>query len=209
MHVVLLIEVFEAPSRVRVRDRCLKLPDHNHHLTFVEDGTVVGSDKLGIEVTKWVHHQDLSDHLGSDYQSLICNNLLARVANTQQQLRLRAEDKRIATTPGREDPLLLAVVLREEKVALDALQSFLDDLAAVSSTGRAALETLLSGVSDDADPSTGSSPWPNEASTTSLQQQQQSSHPPLPAIECRDSLSARVKGIVSPLKGMQKEVVFK
>ncbi|KAF9037483.1 hypothetical protein BJ165DRAFT_1532167 [Panaeolus papilionaceus] len=56
------------------------------------------------------------------YQSLICNNLIERITSTWQQPYIFAED-----------PLLLEIVLRDEKLALGALQSFLDDLYDIDS----------------------------------------------------------------------------
>ncbi|KAF9033347.1 hypothetical protein BJ165DRAFT_1410423 [Panaeolus papilionaceus] len=64
------------------------------------------------------HIEDTSQNMDPQYQSLIHMNLLGRISSIQQQLLTLAEDKQSAITPGREDPLLLEIVLRDEKVAL-------------------------------------------------------------------------------------------
>ncbi|KAF9040937.1 hypothetical protein BJ165DRAFT_1493405 [Panaeolus papilionaceus] len=69
------------------------------------------------------------------YQSHLCDNLIGRITNTLQKLQLLAEDKQHATCSGSEDHYLLEVVLREEKVALSLLQSFLDDLVCINPPG--------------------------------------------------------------------------
>ncbi|KAF9037452.1 hypothetical protein BJ165DRAFT_1532139 [Panaeolus papilionaceus] len=79
-------------------------------------------------VRGWRHDINKSQRIGSHYRSLILNNLVDRITNTQLHLQILADDKQNATTPGKEDPLLLELVLRDEKSALAALQSFLDDL---------------------------------------------------------------------------------
>ncbi|KAF9037447.1 hypothetical protein BJ165DRAFT_1408160 [Panaeolus papilionaceus] len=76
----------------------------------------------------WSHSRSISQNIYPEYQSLILNNLLERISNIHQQLLTLAEHKQSATTPGREDLLLLEVVLRDKKAVLGALQSFLDDL---------------------------------------------------------------------------------
>ncbi|KAF9040880.1 hypothetical protein BJ165DRAFT_1596288 [Panaeolus papilionaceus] len=123
------------------------------------------------------------------YQSHLCDNLLGRITNTLQKLQLLAEDKQHATHSGSEDHHLLEVVLRDEKVALSSLQSFLDDLVThegndpsepwddasifhidisefsdlasddISPLGIVALQCLLDALYDQ-DPDACSSPWP-------------------------------------------------
>ncbi|KAF9031142.1 hypothetical protein BJ165DRAFT_1535476 [Panaeolus papilionaceus] len=123
----------------------MKMEDANNRLSDLENEIFVASDTLPIYVTKfefshdsalsildtriggWIHNNK-SQKIDLQYQSLILNNLLERISNIQQKLLTLAEDRQSATTPGREDPLLLEIVLRDEKVALGALQSFLDDL---------------------------------------------------------------------------------
>ncbi|KAF9031179.1 hypothetical protein BJ165DRAFT_870354 [Panaeolus papilionaceus] len=68
------------------------------------------------------------------YQSLIRNNLVDRINNAQQHLQILADDKRNATTIGREDPILLQSVHKEERQVLDALESFANDLRILDPT---------------------------------------------------------------------------
>ncbi|KAF9033330.1 hypothetical protein BJ165DRAFT_1534617 [Panaeolus papilionaceus] len=122
-----------------------KMEDANLRFSELQKKIFVASDTLPINVTKfefshdsalsildfsyggWLHDKK-SQKVDPQYQSLIHNNLLERISNIHQQLLTLAEDKQSAIIPGREDPLLLEVVLRNEKVALGVLQSFLDDL---------------------------------------------------------------------------------
>ncbi|KAF9033374.1 hypothetical protein BJ165DRAFT_1598798 [Panaeolus papilionaceus] len=154
-----------------------KMEDVNHQLSDLENEIFVGSDQLGIDVMKfefsshsalsildnfhsgWVHNEDKLQKMDPQYQSLIHTNLLGRISNICQQLLTLAEDKQSATAPGREDLLLLEVVLRDEKVGLAALQSFLDDLVAIGPNGLVALESLLD-VQYNANPTACSLPWP-------------------------------------------------
>ncbi|KAF9031170.1 hypothetical protein BJ165DRAFT_1535495 [Panaeolus papilionaceus] len=125
-----------------------KMEDANQRFCDLRNEIFVPSDGFKIGVMKfefsshsalsildrsfggWYHHKDKSKKMAQDpqYQSLILNNLLKRISNIHQQLLTLAEDKQSASIPGSEDPCLLEVVLRDEKVALGTLQSFLDDL---------------------------------------------------------------------------------
>ncbi|KAF9033322.1 hypothetical protein BJ165DRAFT_1598789 [Panaeolus papilionaceus] len=154
-----------------------KMEDAKCRLSDLTSKIFRGSDTLPINVTKfefshdsalsildslgngWYHHKGQSQSIGPKYQSLMHDNLLGRISNSQQQLLILAEDKQNATTPGREDPLLLEVVLRDEKVVLAALKSFLDDLGAIGPNGLVALESFLD-VQYNANPTACSSPWP-------------------------------------------------
>ncbi|KAF9031184.1 hypothetical protein BJ165DRAFT_1572198 [Panaeolus papilionaceus] len=123
-----------------------QIEEATRRFSSLQNEIFVGSDTLPINVVKyefsndsalsildnfyggWYHDKDTSQNMHPQYQSLIQNNLRERITNIHQQLELLAEDKQDATTHGREDPRLLEVVLRNEKAALGALQSFLDDL---------------------------------------------------------------------------------
>ncbi|KAF9031188.1 hypothetical protein BJ165DRAFT_1519184 [Panaeolus papilionaceus] len=154
-----------------------QIEDANSRFSSLQNEIYVDSVRgLGIRVTKfefssdsalstldaypggWSHDEDKPQTMGPQYQSLIHNSLLERIANAQQQLHMLAADKQNACTPGREDPLLLAVVLRDEKTVLAALQSFVDDLVASGLTGLTVLESLLD-ASYNANTSACSSPW--------------------------------------------------
>ncbi|KAF9040954.1 hypothetical protein BJ165DRAFT_1530771 [Panaeolus papilionaceus] len=90
------------------------------------------------------------------YQSLLCHNLLGRITNALQQLRLLTQDKQNATRSGSEDHHLLEVVLRDEKVASMSLQLFLDDLVSIIGQSGATSElwdSLAILASDNVDPS--------------------------------------------------------
>ncbi|KAF9033358.1 hypothetical protein BJ165DRAFT_757351 [Panaeolus papilionaceus] len=180
-----------------------KMEDANHRLSNLQKEIFV-SDTLIINVTQfefshgsalsildkvwggWTHRQDELQRISPQYQSLIHNNLLERISNTCQQLLTLAEDKQSATIPGREDPLLLEVVLRDEKVALGALQSFLDDLYEI-------------------DPECCSSPFPQENVP------QSPPPPPCPLLSSspspsnKKSMSAHLKDVTSHLKKIFKK----
>ncbi|KAF9033369.1 hypothetical protein BJ165DRAFT_1567661 [Panaeolus papilionaceus] len=175
-----------------------KMEDANHRLSNLQKEIFVESDTLIINVTQfefshgsalsildkvwggWTHRQDELQRISPQYQSLIHNNLLERISNTCQQLLTLADDKQSATTPGREDPLLLEVVLRDEKVALGALQSFLDDLYEI-------------------DPESCSSPFPQENVPQSPPPASPLSPPPPPFLSSspfppnKKSMSAHLK----------------
>ncbi|KAF9040941.1 hypothetical protein BJ165DRAFT_1613476 [Panaeolus papilionaceus] len=116
------------------------------------DGSFYGWDE---------HANNTNKVMDPHYQSHLCNNLIGRIANTLQQLQLLAEDKQHATHSGSEDHHLLEVVLRDEKVALSSLQSFLDDLASdyIGPSGMTALQFILDSRYEQ-DPDTCSSNWP-------------------------------------------------
>ncbi|KAF9037040.1 hypothetical protein BJ165DRAFT_1532442 [Panaeolus papilionaceus] len=157
-----------------------QLEDANCRLGTLKKQIYADSDGLHIYVTKfdnsqasalsllngssygWRHQNFKSKKaVNPQYQSLLCNSLLARVTNLLQQLQLLAEDKQSATCSGSEDHCLLRVVLRDEKVALLSLQSFLDDLASddFSPSGMMALQSLMDNRYEQ-DPDACSSSWP-------------------------------------------------
>ncbi|KAF9033319.1 hypothetical protein BJ165DRAFT_1515350 [Panaeolus papilionaceus] len=187
-----------------------KMEDANHRLSNLQKDIFVESDTLIINVTQfefshgsalsildkvwggWNHHQDELQRISPQYQSLIHNNLLERISNTCQQLLTLADDKQSATTPGREDPLLLEVVLRDEKVALGALQLFLDDLYEI-------------------DPGSCSSPFPQQNVPQSPPPASPLSPPSPPLLSSspspsnKKSMSAHLKGVTSHLKKIFKK----
>ncbi|KAF9049151.1 hypothetical protein BJ165DRAFT_1526525 [Panaeolus papilionaceus] len=223
--------------------------DGNLRIISLENELFGQSAKLGLKVYKfesshdstlsildraysgWDHDQDTSQNMDDQYQSLICNNLLDRISSAQQQLQFLVEDKKHATTPGKEDPCLLKVVLRDERAVLAALQSFLDDFVAFRPTGLEALESLLD-ASYVNDPSSCSSPWLQvailsgkssvevqnltvlEPSLSNIVPSSLNSHEPhsLPSLSppspspspSHNSFSAHLKDFVSPLKKIFK-----
>ncbi|KAF9051477.1 hypothetical protein BJ165DRAFT_1449023 [Panaeolus papilionaceus] len=105
------------------------------------------SDKLDIKITKYefstqsalfildsnwygwnYKKEDTGKGVDLEWRYLVRNNLVERITMKQQQLQLLAQDKELATTPGSEDYPLLEILRRDERAALTALQSFLDDL---------------------------------------------------------------------------------
>ncbi|KAF9037459.1 hypothetical protein BJ165DRAFT_1408171 [Panaeolus papilionaceus] len=123
-----------------------QVEDANRRFDSLKNEIFMETNRLGIKVVKFefssdsalqmldgfgypsLYAIDTSQLIDPHYQSLIVNNLVDRITNTQLWLQILAEDKQAATTPGREDPLLLEVVLRDKKVALAVLQLLLDDL---------------------------------------------------------------------------------
>ncbi|KAF9049166.1 hypothetical protein BJ165DRAFT_1464666 [Panaeolus papilionaceus] len=193
--------------------------DGNHRIISLEKEIFV-SAKLGLKVHKfefsrdsallildnihggWIHHQDTSQKMNDQYQSLICNNLLDRISSTQQHLQFLTEDKQNATTPGKEDPGLLEVVLRDERAVLAALQSFLDDFVTFGPTGLEALESLLD-ASYVNNPSSCSPPWLQPAILLGKSSIEVQNSPPSPSPSpspSPNSFSACLKDFVSPLK---------
>ncbi|KAF9033328.1 hypothetical protein BJ165DRAFT_1410404 [Panaeolus papilionaceus] len=140
----------------------------------------------------WNHTITTSQNVDPKYQFLIHNNLLERISNIQQRLLTLAGDKQSAITPGREDPLLLEDVLREEKVALDTLQSFLDDLYEINP------ESCLS-----------SFPQENVSQSPPLASPLSQSPPPLLLSSSnpskKKSMSTCLKGVISHLKKIFKK----
>ncbi|KAF9049161.1 hypothetical protein BJ165DRAFT_1078258 [Panaeolus papilionaceus] len=189
--------------------------DGNHRIISLEKEIFV-SAKLGLRVHKfefsrdsalsilentyggWSHYRNTSQNMDNQYQSLICNNLLDRISSAQQHLQFLAEDKKHATTPGKEDPCLLKVVLRDERAVLAALQSFLDDLVTFGATGLEALESLLDACYVN-DPGSCSSPWPQPVILLGKSSIEVPNSPPSPS-PSHNSFSARLKDFVSPLK---------
>ncbi|KAF9040933.1 hypothetical protein BJ165DRAFT_332292 [Panaeolus papilionaceus] len=131
-----------------------QLEDATRRLGTLKNEIYASSDNLKIEVAKfdtsqastlsllggsyygWVDQSiNSGEAMNPHYQSLLCNNLLGRITTVLQQLQLLAEDKWSATCSGSEDRNLLEVVLRDEKVALLSLQSFLDDLVRIDRPG--------------------------------------------------------------------------
>ncbi|KAF9031780.1 hypothetical protein BJ165DRAFT_1599222 [Panaeolus papilionaceus] len=76
----------------------------------------------------WNHDEDAFRNVDPNYPLLSHNNLVRRIIEVDEQLKMLEEDKATATTPGKEDRLLLKAVKRQEPVLLARLQSFLDDL---------------------------------------------------------------------------------
>ncbi|KAF9033378.1 hypothetical protein BJ165DRAFT_1534652 [Panaeolus papilionaceus] len=165
-----------------------QMEDAHGRLRRLEYEIFEGSDRLGMDIIKfepsresalsildafnwgWFHLVNKSQHTNPQYQSLILSNLVHRITNIQLQLQILAEDKRNATMPGRENPLLLEVVIGDEEAALATLQSFLDDLVTIGPNGLMAIESLLDACYNT-NPSSSSSPWPQAvvpSSTTSL-----------------------------------------
>ncbi|KAF9037999.1 hypothetical protein BJ165DRAFT_1597072 [Panaeolus papilionaceus] len=123
-----------------------QMDDANRRYESLREEVFVPDNEISIEVGKfdltkgsalsalnvvergWFHGRYKSVDLGTEYQNLACSNLLERITNAQHQLCTLNEDKKILTIPGAEDLNLLKVFLREEKVALEALEDFLDDL---------------------------------------------------------------------------------
>ncbi|KAF9040947.1 hypothetical protein BJ165DRAFT_1530765 [Panaeolus papilionaceus] len=163
-----------------------QLEDASHRFNTLKEEIYARSPGFGITVTKFDTSQASALSLLNDqwagwledpnntnkvidphYQSHLCNNLLGRITNTLQKLQLLAEDKQHATCSGSEDHHLLEVVLRDEKVALSSLQSFLDDLVGCdpqssgvvdSTSGLMALWSLLDTCYEQ-DPDACSSSW--------------------------------------------------
>ncbi|KAF9049169.1 hypothetical protein BJ165DRAFT_1464679 [Panaeolus papilionaceus] len=195
-----------------------QIVDGNHRIISLENEIFGWSATLSVKVHKfefsrdsalsildrawggWTHYRDTSQNMDNQYQSLICNNLLDRISSAQQHLRFLAEDKKHATTPGKEDPCLLEVVLRDERAVLAALQSFLDDFVAFGPTGLEALESLLDACYMN-DPSSCSSPWLQPAILLGKSSIEVQNSPPSPSPSpSHNSFSARLKDFVSPLK---------
>ncbi|KAF9034275.1 hypothetical protein BJ165DRAFT_1615763 [Panaeolus papilionaceus] len=123
-----------------------QIADANCRFSCLENEIFATSLELRIQVTKfkfsrgsalsildmpsigWAHDEVLLQNVDLQYQPIICNNLLERISNAQQQLHSLEGDRCHASRPGKEDPLLLGVVLMDERAVLSALQSFLDDL---------------------------------------------------------------------------------
>ncbi|KAF9034271.1 hypothetical protein BJ165DRAFT_1534099 [Panaeolus papilionaceus] len=212
-----------------------QIEDANRRFSDLEGGIYAGSDKLGIQVTKfefstesalsnvdgpyggWWHTLNSFKDTDPRYQSIIRNNLLDRITNIQEKLDILAEQKQTAITPGREDPCLLEVTLEEEKSVLASLQSFLDDLIVTDPIGLSALQSLLD-ARYETDPSACASPWPyatisssDIASTPDPHATTSTSlHPPsLPPSpfpsHMHASLSTRIKQVVSPVKKLFKK----
>ncbi|KAF9040871.1 hypothetical protein BJ165DRAFT_329195 [Panaeolus papilionaceus] len=157
-----------------------QLEDASCRFDTLKEEIYAGSGSLGITVKKFDTSQasalsllDRSSYgwqeypnnankvMDPHYQSHLCNNLLGRITTVLQQLQFLAEDKQSATRSGSEDHCLLEVVLREEKMALSLLQSFLDDLSNLDNIGPSgivALQCLLDTLYEQ-DPGTCSSPW--------------------------------------------------
>ncbi|KAF9040962.1 hypothetical protein BJ165DRAFT_333287 [Panaeolus papilionaceus] len=131
-----------------------QLEDAKHRMDTFKNEIYASSQGLDINVTKFDTSQasalsllngslvgwdedemDPNEVIDRDYQSLLCNNLLGRITNLLQQLQFIAENKRSATRFGTEDHRLLEVVLRDEKVAVSSLQSFLEDLVRINPPG--------------------------------------------------------------------------
>ncbi|KAF9033353.1 hypothetical protein BJ165DRAFT_1534633 [Panaeolus papilionaceus] len=187
-----------------------KMEDANNRLSDLKNEIFVESDRFGINVTKfefshdsalsildfggggWIHNEEKSQKMDPQYQSLFLNNLLGHISNTQQHLLTLADDKQNATTPGREDPLLLEVVLRDEKVALEALRSFLDDVYEI-------------------DPESCFSPFPQQNVPQSLPPASSLSPPSPPLLSSspspsnKKSMSTHLKGVTSHLKKIFKK----
>ncbi|KAF9040929.1 hypothetical protein BJ165DRAFT_1596314 [Panaeolus papilionaceus] len=157
-----------------------QLEDASCRFNTLEEEIYAGSRSLDIQITKfdtsqasaltlldrsyfgWQENPNNANKvMDPHYQSHLCNNLLGRITNTLQKLQLLAEDKQHATHSGSEDHHLLEIVLRDEKVALSSLQSFLDDLASdyIGPSGMTALQFILDSCYEQ-DPGTCSSNWP-------------------------------------------------
>ncbi|KAF9039104.1 hypothetical protein BJ165DRAFT_1496141 [Panaeolus papilionaceus] len=97
------------------------------------------------------------------YQSLLCDNLLERITNTQQRLQLITEDRWNVTSAENENHNLLEVVLKDEKLTLATLQLFVDDLVGIAPMGLMGLQVLLDARYEE-NPGACSSPWPLQPS---------------------------------------------
>ncbi|KAF9038008.1 hypothetical protein BJ165DRAFT_1597079 [Panaeolus papilionaceus] len=116
-----------------------QIEDANIRFESLRDRIFNNSEKLNIKVSKfdrtthaaleimdrtwsgWIHDIRTVEHWHDPQcHSLVRDNLIKRVAETQEQLRLLAEDKQHATTPGNEDLRLLEVLLqhRSDKLCL-------------------------------------------------------------------------------------------
>ncbi|KAF9038002.1 hypothetical protein BJ165DRAFT_416775 [Panaeolus papilionaceus] len=175
-----------------------QIEDANARLSALKQDIFKKSDKTGIDVTKfeftrksalsvldtpwygWGPSVGGSETMDLGYKSLVRDNLLTRIDNVQQRLQALAKDKKDATIPGLEDPLLLEVMRREEVAALAALHSFLDDLY-------------------DIDPQSCSSPYPRPMPISSPR----SASPLIPS-PSNKSLRGSLKDLASTLIQVRK-----
>ncbi|KAF9038758.1 hypothetical protein BJ165DRAFT_1531831 [Panaeolus papilionaceus] len=129
IHVVVITTMWNHISSAK------RIDDAHHRLSSLKNEIFVRSDGLRIDIVKfefsldsalsildktmdgWYREINKSQRTNPQYQSLILNNLVDRITNTQLHLQILAEDKQNATTPGRKDHRLLKVILKDEKAA--------------------------------------------------------------------------------------------
>ncbi|KAF9049134.1 hypothetical protein BJ165DRAFT_1581046 [Panaeolus papilionaceus] len=158
---------------------------------------------LNTAAAGWFYSTQRGGSSAPQYQVLICSNLLDRIAGVLQQLEILAADKKVAMAPGKENPALLTLVLRDEEVALATIQSFVDDLVGMGSGGIMALQSLLD-ARYEADANACLSTWePTVAGSrqdTLTVSHSPATHPAPSPTSLRRSLSSQMKAVISPLK---------